>query len=463
MSLRVKFVVALLATSLMSVLLMWAVAEERMSRRFDDLVQARSARNFRGDVAAYWLTYGSWDAGVRAEPFIRFVTRRKAILGASSAVPDTGDASEARALPPLSTGSVATRDAQDAAAPRRSPGGSGSGSGDLGGPRPPFRFLLFDPAGRVLNPVGPGYPPNREVTAEERARAIPVRVAGQVVAFASPIGTANYTDIDRAYLGAMHNALIWGIAAAGVMAVGLGLLAGRHLSRSLRRLTDAISGMQEGALRQHVEITSRDEVGVLAAAFNRMSDALARSHEELQSSHHTISEQAEQLRIMAERDPLTQLYNRRYFDAVAAALYEQSARYDRALSVAIADVDLFKQVNDRFSHATGDAVLKVVSSLLRGRSSDVAARYGGEEFVIAFPETALAEATDYCEHLRARIETHPWHEIHPDLRVTVSLGICDDRALGSLEGMLKAADARLYRAKAAGRNRVCHEGEVSVA
>jgi len=137
----------------------------------------------------------------------------------------------------------------------------------------------------------------------------------------------------------------------------------------------------------------------------------------------------------------------------------------RPLSVMIGDIDFFKKINDRFSHATGDAVLRQVGAILREhtRGSDVVARYGGEEFVIAFPETELDEAAAFCERLRQKIESHPWRDIHADLAVTMSMGLNGDVGLGSVEKMLAAADALLYQAKHAGRNRVLHRPVAAVA
>src|SRR5260221_807501 len=87
MSLRTKFILALLTTSLLALALVWGAAHERLTSKFDDLVEARAARSFRGDVAAYWLTYGSWEAGERAEPFPHFVARRKALQAAEGPPP----------------------------------------------------------------------------------------------------------------------------------------------------------------------------------------------------------------------------------------------------------------------------------------------------------------------------------------------------------------------------------------
>ena len=440
MSLRVKFIIGLLATSLVSLALVWGVAHERLIQKFDRILQERAARNFRGDVASYWMTYGSWEAGQRAEPFGHFITRRKALLARTSnpddpdhANPNTGDAPVARPIPPWSRPAEATR----------GPAGEIRNS--------PFRFLLLDADDKVLSAPDPNDRPGRQASAQEKENALPIEVAGEVVAYAAPIGRINYSETDLAFASAMHDALAWGLAAAAAMAIGLGLLVGTQLSRSLRRLTQAIAGMRDGALRQRVEIAARDEVGVLAEAFNAMSAALAESHRK-------ITEQAAEMREMAIRDALTKLYNRRHFDACTPALLEQAVRDDKPFSVMIGDIDFFKKINDRFSHATGDAVLREVGGLLRthARADDVVARYGGEEFVIAFPETALADAAAQCERLRQRIEAHPWERIHPDLKVTMSMGLSGELALGSVEAMLKAADALLYEAKTGGRNRVVH-------
>jgi diguanylate cyclase (GGDEF)-like protein len=184
---------------------------------------------------------------------------------------------------------------------------------------------------------------------------------------------------------------------------------------------------------------------------------LRQRHQELQELHATVNEQAAMLKELSIRDGLTGLYNRRHFDEHVARTFAQAERYDHPLTVMIGDIDFFKRINDGFSHAVGDAVLCQVARILQDntRESDVVARYGGEEFVIALAETPLSQATNLCEKLRAKIEAHPWNQIAPELRVTMSMGLCDDLGLGSLEKMMAYADTRLYQAKTGGRNRVC--------
>jgi diguanylate cyclase (GGDEF)-like protein len=265
------------------------------------------------------------------------------------------------------------------------------------------------------------------------------------------------TPQEQQYLDALYNSLRWGIAAAAGLATLLGVLLSRGLSRSLSGLTKAVRRMQQGELRQNVPVQGKDEVATLAAAFNAMSERLAHSHEELNASHATILEQAEQLRELSIRDALTQLYNRRHFDEQAHTLFNQAARHKRPLALVICDIDHFKKINDTYSHATGDTVLRHVGNILRKhmRLSDLVARYGGEEFVMAFPETAGPQAAALCDKLRVLIEAFPWHEVEPGLKVTMSMGVYADIAAGSAETMLQKADALLYRAKNTGRNRVC--------
>jgi diguanylate cyclase (GGDEF)-like protein len=458
MSLRIKFIAALLATSLLSVALVGVVAHGRLMRQFDELTLQRAARNFRGDVASYWLTYGSWEAGQRIEPFRHFTQRRKALLGPielrprianpDGKGPDLGGANDAEAIAPWSPPLV------EASAPLGALPDDGPPPRDA----PPFRFVLFDPTGKILGPV-PEI--GRALRPDEQQGAIPISVEGRIVAFAAPHGLVNFSGADRAYLAAVWDALGWGTAAAALMAIALGLLVGTGMSRSLRKLTVAVRNMQGGTLRQRVDNKSRDEVGELARAFNAMSDELAESHAQLQASHLTISQQAEQLQEQAIRDSLTGLANRRHFDDLAGRMYDHALRHHRPMAVAIGDVDYFKRINDEFSHAIGDAVLRELGELMRLhlRSSDLAARYGGEEFVFAFPDSDLDEAAECCERLRHSIERHPWHELHVDLKVTMSLGLTGNLALGGVQSMLAAADRLLYEAKISGRNRLCRPAE----
>jgi diguanylate cyclase (GGDEF)-like protein len=166
---------------------------------------------------------------------------------------------------------------------------------------------------------------------------------------------------------------------------------------------------------------------------------------------------SEHFREMAHRDALTGLHNRRYVNERLPALLAEAAANRGPISVAIADLDHFKRINDTLSHATGDTVLQHIGLLLQEAVSGpmIAARMGGEEFLLVFPGMDGAEAARRCELLRLRIRTHGWHAVTGALAVTTSIGVTtavDGRA--TVSALLSQADRNLYAAKRAGRDRV---------
>ena len=158
----------------------------------------------------------------------------------------------------------------------------------------------------------------------------------------------------------------------------------------------------------------------------------------------------------AERDPLTGLGNRRHLLKRCAELLPSARRHQRPLALALLDLDRFKDVNDTHGHAVGDAVLVALAQLLREsmRTDDVLVRHGGEEFVLVLPGLAADAAVEVCERLRERVAAFPWQSgCGTSVPVTASLGLALAPAY-ELEVLLARADQALYRAKAAGRNRV---------
>ena len=171
-------------------------------------------------------------------------------------------------------------------------------------------------------------------------------------------------------------------------------------------------------------------------------------------------ERAAEFAADAERDPLTGLGNRRHLDRRCAELLPAAARDSLPLSLALLDIDHFKQVNDRHGHAVGDQVLVLVSQLLREntRAGDVLARHGGKEFVIVLPGLGSERAAEVCERLRKSVAASAFAEQGlPRGAITVSIGLA---SAGSyhLQGLLHAADKALYRAKREGRNRLALGG-----
>ena len=170
----------------------------------------------------------------------------------------------------------------------------------------------------------------------------------------------------------------------------------------------------------------------------------------------SLREKTRELELQATRDNLTGLFNRRYAEQYLEQQLAHVKRYREHFAIALADIDLFKQINDLHSHATGDAVLRRVASLLgeRCRDTDMIARYGGEEFLICFPRTGRDQAQALCEELRAAIETSNWSHLGLAYSVTLSFGIAEQRGDGPIETLLGRADQHLYAAKNSGRNLV---------
>jgi diguanylate cyclase (GGDEF)-like protein len=159
----------------------------------------------------------------------------------------------------------------------------------------------------------------------------------------------------------------------------------------------------------------------------------------------------------AVHDPLTGLLNRRGLDAILAARLGQEAE----LAYVVADLDLFKSVNDQHSHPVGDEVLRRVAQIMTGavRVGDVVARVGGEEFTLVLLDSPLEQATAVCERIRTTIAGFPWQELSPDLRVTMSFGGAMAAPGEAAHTLAARADAALYRAKRHGRNQVRFDGE----
>ncbi len=157
-------------------------------------------------------------------------------------------------------------------------------------------------------------------------------------------------------------------------------------------------------------------------------------------------------------DGLTQIFNKRYLLETLEREISRCRRYGRALSMLLLDIDHFKQVNDTYGHLAGDFVLKQLASLIKGRvrREDVFGRYGGEEFALIVPELELPGAASVAEKLRQLVEEQNFIFEDQYIPLTVSVGVAEAAGMDlEMADLLKAADARLYEAKSAGRNRVC--------
>jgi len=156
----------------------------------------------------------------------------------------------------------------------------------------------------------------------------------------------------------------------------------------------------------------------------------------------------EKLIAMAHRDALTGLWNRRAFDEALGRVWNRAVDDGSQISLLLLDIDHFKAFNDRYGHPVGDDCLRSVGAAVNGvmRASDVAARYGGEEIAAILPDTSTDAAVELAEIIRSAIERGGV--------VTASIGVATAAAHELPEDLVHAADAAMYKAKAAGRNRV---------
>lgn len=162
----------------------------------------------------------------------------------------------------------------------------------------------------------------------------------------------------------------------------------------------------------------------------------------------------QRLEQLATHDELTGIYNRHYFNQVLDRELKRQQRYQTPLSIALMDIDLFKNINDQYGHDVGDAVLKKLTHTIGDllRETDVFCRVGGEEFIVIFPQTDLPQATLIAERIRAEVAEMVCD--HFSETITVSVGVVEAQPSENQAQFYKRADQLLYQAKQQGRNRV---------
>ncbi len=173
----------------------------------------------------------------------------------------------------------------------------------------------------------------------------------------------------------------------------------------------------------------------------------------IRAGYHRAEAHAQLMQSLATTDPLTGLPNRRALDECLQAALAAAQRHSEAVSVALIDVDHFKRINDRHGHAGGDRVLVQLGHRLAAdlRAGDRLGRWGGEEFLLVSGHTPLPAALELAERLRASVAGFAFGHGEP---VTISIGVAQVRQGDDAGSLLQRADAALYRAKDAGRNRV---------
>jgi diguanylate cyclase (GGDEF)-like protein len=169
-----------------------------------------------------------------------------------------------------------------------------------------------------------------------------------------------------------------------------------------------------------------------------------------------LQDKSEAFERQAREDSLTGLANRRSLDEQLAHAFDLAMQDQLPLSFALLDIDHFKRINDEYSHAAGDEALRAVAQILKyeleGRGT--VARWGGEEFAVLFPNMPVDQARQCCEQLRRAVESLDCSTFAPGCRMTLSGGVADRTGLVHHEKLVSRADALLYEAKRAGRNRI---------
>lgn len=165
----------------------------------------------------------------------------------------------------------------------------------------------------------------------------------------------------------------------------------------------------------------------------------------------------EQMKQLAETDPLTETFNRRALAERLVGELDRASRYGAPLACLMLDIDKFKDINDTMGHLFGDSVLRQIAHILRReqRTVDIVARYGGEEFVVLLPETGPEGARTFAERVLKKVSTHEFGDGTRPVHVTLSIGVACYPLAGITDGeeLLRLADQNLYRAKMDGRNR----------
>ncbi len=236
------------------------------------------------------------------------------------------------------------------------------------------------------------------------------------------------------------------------------------ITKPILLLTKRADQIANGKLEENEEvlhINSNDEVGLLAKSFMKMSQKLQKSYTELQTLNETlekkVQERTHQLKLLAVTDPLTGLYNRRYFTSASSDILSIAKRKQENLALIMIDIDKFKNINDTYGHKVGDEALIEFANILNKtqRQSDITCRFGGEEFVILLPETDIEGATKVAHKLRKNTEELSIIlDSNKSIKFTISLGVSsvDLEKEVNIELALHRADNALYDAKNGGRN-----------
>jgi diguanylate cyclase (GGDEF)-like protein len=246
----------------------------------------------------------------------------------------------------------------------------------------------------------------------------------------------------------------------------------KHMFKNLKELRDSV--LKYNPKRNNFPLGKSnkiDEVSLIRNAIITMVEKITVYTEILDNTNALLEEKVKQrtleleksnreLKLLASVDPLTTLYNRRYFTKTSSQILEISKRDKIPLSIIMFDIDNFKYINDTYGHQSGDEIIVSVASVLMNmtRKSDIVCRFGGEEFIILLPKTDLDGAYTIAEKIRLVIKEKEIHTQEKQMiAITVSVGVAEfNQDLDdSLDSIIKKADDAMYEAKVTGKNLTC--------
>lgn len=266
----------------------------------------------------------------------------------------------------------------------------------------------------------------------------------------------------------------------GVLAVELAALSYiivRPLNIMSRAMRDEAQAGQNTA--PNIPLATRDEFGEIATQFNALHARLNEAREKLQSrveyanvelqhAYEQLTTQADELKrknvdleLLAITDPLTGLYNKRYFEMLMENEVGRSVSQSQICSIVLIDLDFFKSINERYGHSTGDNILRQVARLLaqRVRKTDVLCRFGGDEFFLLCRQATMGNAMNVAEQLHEAVTHEPLMVDDQPIPVGLSIGIAtipSPRPMRTAAEFFECADAALAHSKRSGRNTIVH-------
>ena len=330
-----------------------------------------------------------------------------------------------------------------------------------------------------------------DMTPIRTLRAVHVGGGGSIISTQyNPFGILGVSIIGLAVIAAFALAMSWLMPklGGGFLARSAGGLtgdvvakAGHKIERELSKVLELIRGhiasndsyaqSLADAQTRLAGLSEGEQVRVIVSLLVAENERMRRDSSDLKIKLEDSRRQIETLRTslhQAEeivlKDPLTGVGNRRCFDVTIDKAIADANETGAPLSLVICDIDHFKRINDEFGHQVGDEIIKMFSRIIENsiREGDTVIRYGGEEFAIILPKAGQKDASAVAERIRRQVEGKKLtvRETNQNIgKMTASFGVAEHRRGDAVEMLIQRADAKLYDAKAAGRNRVSSYGE----